>query len=83
MAMRSTGRNAKKAKLSSAAPAVLSRNIMKPAEDSKLYRLIRLPNEMRCLLISDPTLAEVSKAREDEDEELEGEEEEGRRKRGA
>ena len=82
MAMRSTGRNAKKAKLSSAAPTVLSRNIMKPAEDSKLYRLIRLPNEMRCLLISDPTLAEVSKAHEDEDEELEGEEEEGEEEEG-
>ena len=95
MAMRSTPRP-KRARLSqqaapaaAIAPTVLSKAMRKPEEDHKEYRLIQLPNEMRCLLISDPTLAEdaedadvddvkaCSEQVEAEGEEEEGEEEEG------
>jgi secreted Zn-dependent insulinase-like peptidase len=37
---------------------VLSDNIAKPREDKKLYRLIQLPNQLRALLISDPSIVE-------------------------
>ena len=29
-------------------------NIIKPATDQRSYKYVKLPNEMRCLLISDP-----------------------------
>ena len=31
-------------------------DIVKPINDERQYRLITLPNQMRCLLISDPTI---------------------------
>lgn len=68
-------RAAKKQRL--AVNVLASEEIAKPREDIKEYRLVSLPNDMRVLLISDPSLKDAEEEGEDDDEEdVEGGEEE-------
>ena len=80
---------AKRPRTSKPQLSVLSDSIAKPREDKRLYRLILLPNNLRALLISDPTVAaeeeleehgsdgEDDEGEDDEEGAEEGDEEEG------
>ena len=50
-----------------ARPTVLSDAIAKPRGDAKAYRLVRLPNDMRVLLISDPSITAAESDKESDD----------------